>query len=557
MSKKSGYSKPKRSKKGKHRAQVNAKSAKGISANQTTPQVRPRVQKPKKEETKELKKQGEKNKKMRWKHFVRSLDEVFNFDQIIYGFGWILIFAFIFIHNSSSTIKMVFVGAFLIALIYRILRVVWHYRNPDKTIKKLYVLYLVEGLLVLGLFVFTLFQEESYYPAPARRLAFNLLISYLFVVCNVFILWRRLKYICMNLIVFISGLIVSQIIHYAYIDLVHVRMNVDGFFRSIMPRSDGLFMGEIQWLSIGLPLFASCLIVINWFKDRPCQAWNPYTVQEIGLCDHVVYFAVMLISSLLYCGINKMSRTPVIPLIALLLLNIYAMYLKNTQNLDGLVMRKVIKKTDVKSLIDTMVSAKDNDAVKWEGDLKEQFFTFSHSIKSISRTILSSDVSTDAMVTNYMKVLKSIYELVPDNEIIYRTIGFIFGLSSASLGLMEENKNTKVINVIQSINIKTSQKGLINDHLYKMLRVGMYAGYKKAIPENATIDIVFEGSKQQCEESKDTYRKEETDYIKFIIPDGQFYGWLLDEWIKPDKKSIITDKKADWEWVDDVWQEIK
>ena len=488
------------------------------------------------------------------------MGEVFKLDQIIYGFNWLLVLAIIFIHDTTDIIKWFVCGTLGGLSIYRIGRVIWHYKHPNKIRKKPYIPYILEGIIVVALLCCIICQTEKYSPAPVRRLVFSLLLSFSFSVINAFIPWKRLKYACMNILVFLCALIICQVIHYAYIDLDNVRICVDNFFISLLPRSNGAFTGDIQWLSLGLPLFASCLIIINWFKDRPCQTWNPYTVQEIGLCDHVVYFAVMLISSLFYCGVNNMKRMPIVPLIGILLLNIYAMYLKNTQNLDSLVMRKVIQKTEVKALIDTIVFLKEkkSQTIEWNGNIKKQMNAFSHSIKMISRTILTSDVSIDDMATNYKQVVQSIYELVPEDKMIYSTVGFVFGLSSASLGLIgaDDKNKGKIISAFQTINNRASKGSLINDPLYKMLRTGLWAGFAKAkkddIVNGAFGNINKYRSKPKCE-----YQRQSEDYIKFIEPeDEQFFEWL-DKWIKETDTSTEATKTVDWEWVNEVWQEIK
>lgn len=524
----------------------------------------------------------------------KSLGEVFHRLDFVYLFSWIMLFFSIYTMETTDTAKCVAWHMLGLAIAIRIVQVV---ELSTKRHRIHRVLPFVELLPIVTMLILAFIPgvlqidkpivNPAEILAPVRRAIANLLISYCIVLFDKIDTRRiRYKYLAVNVLVFIWGMLSTQLCHLIYSVPGFVNDYTEEAFKHILPLSEGKINGSINWISIGASLFGACVVIVNWFKESPCKQWNPYTVQEIGLSDHVVYFAVAFFSSLLYCSINGMNRASVFPIVGLLGFDVYALYLKNGQDLDKHVMRKVVQKMNMRSLVNALIK-EDKECQKdkshcFDRKTKKLLLSFSCSVKEIVGTILQSDSSPDMKIENYTNLVKYIYSIIPENNNVYSTIGFVFGISSVPPWFEIDKKNKKenkeakeeekpeekIEEFIRSINDnilndKKSDKKTLRHPYYRLLISGIHAGLVKAIfLENNDEDKWFKatlflrnnaGIPEELHDPQQGIRCEKT-----IAPPEEFHTWLVYRWLSIKKPYKCKDKESNdyWKWVDELWAKL-
>ena len=357
-----------------------------------------------------------------------SIKVVFSRIQVFFGISWILLIGASYLSNANYTIKAILWISFCFLLIYRFLCAIAltnRHTEAYKTlirIEHVFILISLIGLIILGWFI-------SYSSESVMGAVIILAVSY-GVYCCSFSESRRIKFGLTNILLFMFGFFSSRLGHLLFRNVNLVQTVTNTVFKYILPITD---KGNTTWLSWGMPLFAGCLIIINWHKERPCPNWNPYTVQEIGLSDHVIRYAIIFISSLFYCCISNMKRAPILPIMGLLLVDVYALYLKNGQDLYKIVCRKVLIAQKVETLIYCIITEdrKAKHGCDFDAEVLNRIENFSHFITKVTSTILSTNNKANIIKEDYLCFLNSIYAKIPVNNNVYNTFGFLIGLSSS------------------------------------------------------------------------------------------------------------------------------
>ena len=347
-------------------------------------------------------------------------------------------------------------------------------------------------------------------------------------------------------LMFFWGFFAISILHRCFHDSQDIRDTVNSFYDFLFPFGRSGIIQNNNWLTPGITFYLGCLVIMTWSKDSPCKKWNPFSAQDLRMTGSVVTYATVYFSALLYTYANGMKTTSFFLVLFLLSTDLYTVFLCNSQNIHGLVRKKLVIQLDPHAIEECLLSHRTFGIGGKEGitpvsdateEVNNRLTPFAHALSSIASTMILSDL-TSREKAYQMIALADTISLCLDNKeesmLIPYTLGFTFGFSCIPRGL--KHKIEQIQDFYDEMLLLLHNHS--NSPFYEMIRCGLFLGIIRLSPKDRNDTRTKVGRAMRA--------------LKIIGQEaggttGEFINWELKR-IENGESGIRTDANK-WNWI--------
>lgn len=347
-------------------------------------------------------------------------------------------------------------------------------------------------------------------------------------------------------LMFFWGFFAISILHRCFHDSDDIKATINSFYNLLFPFGRSGIIQNNNWLTPGITFYLGCLVIMTWSKDSPCKKWNPFTAQDLRMTGSVVTYATVYFSALLYTYANGMKTTSFFLVIFLLSTDLYTVFLCNSQNIHGLVCKKIVEQLDPHAIEECLrshrtfgIGGKDgitpvSDATE---EINNRLAPFAHALSSIASTMILSDLSSREKAYQMIALADTI-SLCLDNKdesvLVPYTLGFTFGFSCIPRNIKQKKEQIQ--------DFYDEMLLLLHNHssspFYEMIKCGLFLGIIRLSPKERNDSTTRVGRAMRV--------------LKIISQEAggstsEFISWELNR-IENGESGIRTDANK-WNWI--------
>lgn len=465
--------------------------------------------------------------------------------QIVSG---IIFFLLTLRYNAHPYMKFIAIASIGFSVAYRIYSIWANRKRRDTRILKQAGFRPVISAVVTLAIICVLDGNGSFRYTGAVGGAFLWLLSLVVLLFDVPSGRKNWKWQFLRLsLVLIWGYVLMIVIHQFFADSLQLQRFINSVVGFIYPRGETGIIGYSGWISSGFTFFLGCMAIINWSKGIPCKVWNPYSAQELHMTKNVLGFATAILGGLIYVYGSGLHRASFFLAIGLFMIDLYTLFLCNSQSIHGIVRRKIIQMIDplqianhicVQPGIGIGEHEKDSTNSNLGNRGSDLIARYGKEIMKIGKTVLASKQSKSQKADELISLAKDMLgciEYVPDpDKNIKHTMGFVFGYCCCP----QRVKNRAAVVELEAELLARAADDEDHTGFFEMMRRGIMS---------ASLNDMKSNNKSVNEEKKRSYEENVTHESQSI---NYFFQWLLSQ--EESKSTSYMGKTVFWNWAKEL-----